>query len=1051
MTLSKATLLNYAIIIIFILTSFNSQVAIADEIPDQDLFSQASNGLTFFNETELIDYADNNSLEGDGSADNPFVFDGYSFTSDRCFTLLDTDLFVVISNSTFTIDEGQILTIGVYLINVQNFTIENCSFRFFDFATYLSNCSNIEIISSDFHDSEDSAIYSVSRTTNVLVNDCNFINGSIGLFFDTSSIIEVCDSIFINFSKNIILTVRVDEIVLKNLSAYNGNFLNMTDTNIIDISNIKLNNTVIRLTNFPWSPIGLKISINKLKVSNSIGSINAFRAENIFVKNSNIDNCKTGFSIRGKVLFENNTITNCQTAVSGIIRNSMVSNNSISNCENGFRTNSNSTYFSNNELRKICNIAIEARDGQSGNNIFENNILINCGHGIFHFDDDKNNIIRSNRFIDISGYYINVSDESSDNVTIYDNAFISSDGTPIRCNDDIEVSWDHEERGNFWSDYTDRYPYAVINKGGYWETPYDIEGDANSQDNYPLTGITDSNPPLIKDRSNEVGYTGDPFHFNFTVKDNLHFDRIYIKEIFLEYKYGTVSDNVSIPPTEEGTYNHSIQVPLEYDGELNYRIRARDLFGNWDNTGWKTVDVLDNNIPELVDVRSDPTIGESGGSVNISISYDDNIGVEKVWINGSYSNIDENIDIELTEIGDSSAGHILYIPYDVYGWFNFTVSLFDERNVFRSSLFFLKIDDRSKPEIDEILSPEFIYNNDTVVISADINDNIEIANAFLEYQVPNRDVENISFSSMIEERYSFTVFCPIDANGTLIYRLTARDVNDNWIQTGWYDLDILDNIKPQLKIYSYELSVFTGCEYVLEFDARDNIDVDRLDVEIIQDGTQLDHELIQNDIYQCMFTCPYDEDSDIEITIEASDRSLNLNSTKLTLVVVDNILPEMDYNVSFENGRLELEARISDNIGIYQVYLLISEDNHTLVSSNDVFTFNDRIDIDDGQYDVILVTLDVNSNMNITKVISIEIDSSDVGSGIDPLLLAILIIMIVLLIGIPIFFMIRKISVKDDGMNKDAVDEQPKDVDLEGSNHIPVVREEILSERPQED
>lgn len=45
--------------------------------------------------------------------------------------------------------------------------------------------------------------------------------------------------------------------------------------------------------------------------------------------------------------------------------------------------------------------------------------------------------------------------------------------------------WDNGEKGNYWSDYEDKYPNAKeLDGSGVWDTPYVI-GD-NNQDNYPL-------------------------------------------------------------------------------------------------------------------------------------------------------------------------------------------------------------------------------------------------------------------------------------------------------------------------------------------------------------------------------------------------------------------------------------------------------------------------------------------------------------------------------------------------------------------------------------
>jgi len=92
----------------------------------------------------------------------------------------------------------------------------------------------------------------------------------------------------------------------------------------------------------------------------------------------------------------------------------------------------------------------------------------------------KSSIMKNNLY----GVYI----QSSTNNTIHYNDFINNtyqvhietiNGYPPN-------TWDDGvDRGNYWSDYEDKYPDAKeIDGTGIWETPYVI--DENNQDNYPI-------------------------------------------------------------------------------------------------------------------------------------------------------------------------------------------------------------------------------------------------------------------------------------------------------------------------------------------------------------------------------------------------------------------------------------------------------------------------------------------------------------------------------------------------------------------------------------
>ena len=93
----------FKMIIIFIMI-FNSIMINSNEnsisfnvsgIPDQEF------NLLFNNETEFIEYAQNNNLDGDGSSDNPYILMDIEFYSVKCFQLLYSDLHIIIRNCTF--------------------------------------------------------------------------------------------------------------------------------------------------------------------------------------------------------------------------------------------------------------------------------------------------------------------------------------------------------------------------------------------------------------------------------------------------------------------------------------------------------------------------------------------------------------------------------------------------------------------------------------------------------------------------------------------------------------------------------------------------------------------------------------------------------------------------------------------------------------------------------------------------------------------------------------------------------------------------------------
>jgi parallel beta-helix repeat protein len=96
------------------------------------------------------------------------------------------------------------------------------------------------------------------------------------------------------------------------------------------------------------------------------------------------------------------------------------------------------------------------------------------------------NAFRFCNFSDNKVVGLNVSN-SYDNIIYYNTFFNNS----VQAWDDSINHWNSTEIGNYWSDYTEKYPEATdSDNNGVWDTPYEIPGNSN-KDYYPLV-----NPPV---------------------------------------------------------------------------------------------------------------------------------------------------------------------------------------------------------------------------------------------------------------------------------------------------------------------------------------------------------------------------------------------------------------------------------------------------------------------------------------------------------------------------------------------------------------------------
>jgi parallel beta-helix repeat protein len=205
----------------------------------------------------------------------------------------------------------------------------------------------------------------------------------------------------------------------------------------------------------------------------------------------------------------------------------MVSKNRIAACGEGIRIGSNgngvtiaenniteslrgiSCRFSNNCTISGNNITANEYLGiwlyQSSNNIVSgNNVTNNQGEGVDLYKSFNNTIsgnfiannteqgvylLRSSNNV-VSGNIIKnnscaiwLGGESSGNI-VYHNEFLNN-AEQVHSSNLTNVWDDGVGKGNYWSDYEDRYPNATeLDGSGIWNTPYFI--GENNQDNYPI-------------------------------------------------------------------------------------------------------------------------------------------------------------------------------------------------------------------------------------------------------------------------------------------------------------------------------------------------------------------------------------------------------------------------------------------------------------------------------------------------------------------------------------------------------------------------------------
>lgn len=281
---------------------------------------------------------------------------------------------------------------------------------------------------------------------------------------------------------------------------------NTENSIVVQCSNIVIDGNGFDITQIPANTSGFTIPAGWYP-----GIQVPDRVANVTIKNVKIHDCISGVSLENA---SNITLTNC--SISGI-KKVVVFSGYSHNCT-----------LSNNDLRSgdegILLIDSKHIDILE-NTVVSNSIGISCYSSTFPSKNDADgfsscayinvfgNTIASNfeAGISLRAYYVRVGYNTLANnkegirfagdsyyTLVYQNNFKgNSENVKINIlasgNDGTWV-WDSGSSGNYWSDYTTKYPNATqIDHTGVGDTPYMI--DAYNRDNYPLMKETSINPP----------------------------------------------------------------------------------------------------------------------------------------------------------------------------------------------------------------------------------------------------------------------------------------------------------------------------------------------------------------------------------------------------------------------------------------------------------------------------------------------------------------------------------------------------------------------------
>ena len=348
---------------------------------------------------------------------------------------------------------------------------------------------------------------------------------------------------------------------------------------------------------------------------------------------------------------------------------------------------------------------------------------------------------------------------------------------------------DSLREGNFWLDYNSRYPTAQ-NNSRVWNTPYNIDGNENAKDHYPLCSLpTERIPPTLEyDNTSSSPTTGNEFIFMVNITDNTFVARVNLIYYYDEYNYY----NISMVNISSKTWTHTIIVSNNKT-ILHYYFFAIDVVGNQLVTPIKSYHIIDDERPIFLHEITD-NLATTDDNFTIYAYFRDNINVSNALINYTFDGYSYHSN-PMSYIGGERWKSIITIASSTES-VNYYFYFIDAEGNFNVT------SERMIVVLDNDL-PIFIVDNtsttpttgDVLTFSVILDDNIGIDSVYVNYTFDDIHSFKLDLLPMGNETWNGTITVP--PNSTKIeYYFYFEDLAGNFNHSSVRVLAVMDNDLP---------------------------------------------------------------------------------------------------------------------------------------------------------------------------------------------------------------------------------------------------------------
>jgi len=492
---------------------------------------------------------------------------------------------------------------------------------------------------------------------------------------------------------------------------------------------------------------------------------------------------------------------------------------------------------------------------------------------------------------------------------------------------------------------TTRIPLSSLDSINYFYDFWDKDGNhwASGPSSVVTLKVTDNDCPEIKkDLSNETAFTGDLYQFKIYLFDNIDNEKIVKANVNASYgwdwssytNYSLSYDSITSAWISSTFYIQHTLSPL------TYYIFAIDKAGNWmQNTN--STPVMDNDKPTFSWPDSSQLTANTGDPFNFTlISVQDNIDIKKVQVNIEYPGF-VTYSPQMTEISMGIYSLIFILPHSIITMrYNFTV--IDTSDNFITTLTSTRTPvDNDPPEIFSDMTPKTGFAGADFYFKTLCNDNIELIKLDIEYKYSWSSTSTVDvMTSLSGDVFYYYIHLPVQA-GKIEYRFIAKDYMNFETITGWKELEIIDNLPPEITNLIYPEYGYTGDEIKISVEVNDDVGIEKVVMWYFfgYDNPILIESTSTSGIYSFSTIAP-NKLTRFSFYIQAWDLVGNTIQNEVTSIfVLDNDLPTVLEDLSDIDGTtgdyFMFKLNVTDNIdmeGVEVNYIIPGEDwkSHSL-------------------------------------------------------------------------------------------------------------------------